>query len=178
MKGPKTNEFEITLLGPGFGESLVIHLGDNRWIVIDSCIDSETNRPAALVYLENIGVDPALSVSHVIATHWHDDHIGGMATLIKTCTAAEFCCGAVLTDPEFIKLVKIFNQRSIAVSTGLAEIDQVLELLMKRGDEPRYVLGDLPILTLPATANAPIARVTALSPVNAEYVRFLQSLAR
>jgi hypothetical protein len=160
------------------GESLVIHLGDGRWIIIDSCTDSETGEPAALTYLSHIGIDPTSSVSHIIATHWHDDHVGGLSKLVESCSEATFCCAAALTSPEFLSLVTVFNQRTIAITTGLSEIEKVLYLLMKRGAEPKYILGDMPILTLPATSIAPEARVTALSPVNAEYVRFLKSLAR
>ena len=178
MRAPNPDEVEVTLLGPGFGESLVIHLGCGRWIVIDSCIDSETDEPTALTYLTHIGVDPASSVSHIIATHWHDDHVGGLSKVVERCTKATFCCAAALTSPEFLNLVTVFNQRTIAITTGLSEIEKVLYLLMQRRAEPKYILGDMPILTLPATSTAPEARVTALSPVNAEYVRFLKSLAR
>jgi Metallo-beta-lactamase superfamily len=175
---PRADEIEITLFGPGFGESLVVHLGYGRWIIIDSCIDSETNQPAALRYLEALQVDVASSVSHVIATHWHDDHVGGLSEVVEACASAKFCCAAALTSDEFIDLVTVFNTRTIAVSTGLSEIEKILHLLMKRKQSPHYVLGDMPIATLPATSIAPEARVTALSPVNAEYVRFIKSLAK
>jgi hypothetical protein len=178
LTAPNPDELEVTLLGPGFGESLVIHLGDGRWIIIDSCIDSETDEPAALRYLARIGVDPASSVSHIVATHWHDDHVGGLSKVVEKCASATFCCAAALTSPEFLNLVTVFNKRTISITTGLSEIEKVLYLLMQRRAEPKYVLGDMPILMLPATSIAPEARVTALSPVNAEYVRFLKSLAR
>jgi len=174
LNPPKPDEVEITLFGPGFGESLVIHLGDGRWIIIDSCLDTESGEPAALCYLAHIGVDPA-SVSHVIATHWHDDHVGGLSRVVEACANATFCCAAALTSTEFLNLVTVFNKRTIAITTGLSEIEKVLYLLMQRRVQPRYVLGDMP---LPATSSAPEARVTALSPVNAEFVRFIQSLAR
>ena len=38
---PGKNEFEITLFGPGYGESVVLHVGSGAWIVVDSCIDKE-----------------------------------------------------------------------------------------------------------------------------------------
>jgi hypothetical protein len=171
LNAPGFDEVEITLLGPGFGEAIVVHLGDGRWILIDSCLDTATKTPAALLYLDSIGVDPNTSVSHIIATHWHDDHVGA-------CGSATFCCAAALTSDEFMELVTLFNKRTIAFSTGVSEIEKILYLLMKRQLQPKYVLGDMPILTLAATGQAPTARVTALSPVNAEYYRFVRSLAR
>lgn len=178
LKPPKNDEVEITLFGPGFGESLVIHLGGGRWVTIDSCIDSETDQPAALRYFREIGVDPSASVSHVIATHWHDDHVLGLAAVVEACSRATFCCAAALTSDEFLNLVTVFNTRPIALNTGLSEIEKILFLLKDRKKQPHYVLGDMPIVTLPAFDTFPEAKVTALSPVNAEWIRFIRSLGK
>jgi glyoxylase-like metal-dependent hydrolase (beta-lactamase superfamily II) len=93
---PRSDEAEVSVFGPGFGECLVVHLGNNDWIVVDSCTDAESKRPVALEYLETIGVDAATHVSLVIATHWHDDHIGGFGKLYMACKAARFACSAAL----------------------------------------------------------------------------------
>ena len=37
---PGRREFELTLLGPGYGESIVLHVGDGIWILVDSCLDT------------------------------------------------------------------------------------------------------------------------------------------
>ena len=34
-------------------------------------------------FLEQLGVDMATRVSLVVATHWHDDHIGGFGALYE-----------------------------------------------------------------------------------------------
>lgn len=83
MEPPRPDQVEVTLLGPGFGESILVHIGDNHWIIIDSCIDSDTGSPAAITYLEGLGVDPGEAVKVIVATHWHDDHIGGISTLLS-----------------------------------------------------------------------------------------------
>ena len=57
------DEIELTLFGPGYGESVVLHIGDGA--VVDSCIDKD-GRPSALSYLENL--DPAEVVVLVAAT--------------------------------------------------------------------------------------------------------------
>lgn len=80
--GPAPDELEFTLIGPGFGESAVVHLGGNEWIVVDSCCRGGINLP--LAYLNQIKVDPC-QVSRVIATHWDLDHVQGLADLFKAC---------------------------------------------------------------------------------------------
>lgn len=49
---PGDDEFELTLLGPGYGESVILHIGAGVWIVVDSC--GRADAPAALDYLRGI----------------------------------------------------------------------------------------------------------------------------
>jgi beta-lactamase superfamily II metal-dependent hydrolase len=176
VTAPKANELEVSVIGPGFGDSTVIHVGANRWVIIDSCIKSGSTEAAAIAYLESIGVDPSSDVKLLIAMHWHDDHIGGMAKLVEKCSSAKFCCASALTKIEFLDLMSIFNKSPTAKSSGLSEIQKVFQILKDSGRQPIYALGDLPIMTLPSIADAPTVRITALSPVQAEYHRFLGSL--
>lgn len=55
---PNSDQIELTLFGPGFGESIAVHSGEGRWIVVDSCVDKKTGNPAVLDYFNAIGVSP------------------------------------------------------------------------------------------------------------------------
>ena len=37
---PTAQEIEVSTFGPGFGESIVVHAGNNEWVIVDLCIDS------------------------------------------------------------------------------------------------------------------------------------------
>ena len=104
---PQSDEFELSLFGPGVGECIVVHIGDGQWVVIDSCLGPETKQPVALSYLNSLGIDIAHSVSVVIVTHWHDDHMEGGATLLDAATNAIFCCSIALRKDEFLSRVLI-----------------------------------------------------------------------
>ena len=84
---PEDRECEINLIGPGYGECVVLHIGGGAWVVVDSCVDAQG--PRALQYLESIGLDPAQAVALIVATHWHDDHMRGMSKLVQVCNRAE-----------------------------------------------------------------------------------------
>jgi hypothetical protein len=58
---PAKGELEITLFGPGYGESIALHVGAGAWVLVDSCIDG-AGEPKALQYLTDLGVDPARDV--------------------------------------------------------------------------------------------------------------------
>jgi glyoxylase-like metal-dependent hydrolase (beta-lactamase superfamily II) len=105
---PALTEIEISDFGPGYGESLVLHLGENNWLIVDSCLDL-TGEPAPLTYLRHIQIDPATSVKQFIATHWHDDHIRGLGRIMRECTSAAFVCSAALRTREFLTLVTAYG---------------------------------------------------------------------
>ena len=47
---PAADELEVTVLGPGYGEAIVIHYGKGQWVIVDSC-KFEKGETAPLVYL-------------------------------------------------------------------------------------------------------------------------------
>jgi glyoxylase-like metal-dependent hydrolase (beta-lactamase superfamily II) len=47
-----------------------------------------------------LGLSPADVVRLVIATHWDDDHIGGMGDIVEACSTARVVCSAALGMPE------------------------------------------------------------------------------
>ena len=83
-------------------------------ILVDSCLDKH-GIPGALRYLESIGLDPAQAVALSVATHWHDDHIRGMARLVEACGQAAFCCAGALSRKEFLAAVHALEDRHLSV---------------------------------------------------------------
>lgn len=138
---PRNNELELSLFGPGVGESAVVHLGNGRWMIVDSCRSGKEGCPAALEYLERIGVNIEHDVRLIVATHWHDDHIRGLATLVKRATNAEFICSAALLCEEFLTLVNADKiVKLIGNSSGVSEFAHILDIISKRSKK-RYVTG-------------------------------------
>ena len=86
---PAVDEVEVSLIGPGFGEAVVVHAGGGDWLLIDSCVSDRPAGPASLIYLDAIGVSPS-DVQVVVATHWHDDHVRGIAQVFEACENAQF----------------------------------------------------------------------------------------
>jgi hypothetical protein len=174
---PRPSEVEISLLGPGFGECALVHLGSDRWIIIDSCADSASGRPAPLEYLANIGVDPS-SVELVIASHWHDDHIRGLAEVLAACTNAKFCCSSAFTKEEFIGLVTKFEpNRTIAGGSGVRELHQIYALLQERGSAI-MATADRRLMQIPSNAieHGCTSEVWTLSPSDQRIADFLMQI--
>ena len=68
---PQADELELSLFGSGCGECVVVHLGANEWMIVDSCIH-ENGEPVSIAYLKEMGIDVGRQVPIVVASHWHD----------------------------------------------------------------------------------------------------------
>lgn len=169
---PSVDVFELTLFGPGYGESIVLHLGGGRWILVDSCLDTD-GAPRALSYLESIGLDPARDVALVVATHWHDDHIRGMAELVRHCSSATFCCASALGKEEFLAAVRALEGRHLSsAGSGIREIHAVFSRLAQRTAvrTPRLALANRRIFEHGG------CEIWSLSPNDRNYAAFLKTI--
>jgi beta-lactamase superfamily II metal-dependent hydrolase len=180
LSRPAPDQIEVTVIGPGFGECIIVHLGADNWIVIDSCIDASTGEPVALKYFRerNVGVE---RVVRVIATHWHDDHIRGMARQLAAFPNARFCTSSALTRNEFVaSIVKYDSRHGIVAGSGASEICEVLEILESRvgATTPMRASPGRTILDIPGSqsGHGNQCTVKTLSPSDKQFQKFLESL--
>ena len=166
---PHGDEAEVSVFGPGFGECVVVHIGRGDWVVVDSCLNAESKRPVALEYLEQLGVDVATRVSLVVATHWHDDHIGGFGALYEACKAARFACSMALKCDEWTSLVEIYRGYLQAGGSGVEELSRVMRELKLRGQKNEVVAPTFCITgrRLCDRQDAPAAKINCLAPSDA-----------
>ncbi len=167
---PGESEFELTLLGPGYGESIVAHIGGGDWLVVDSCVNAG-GIPRAVEYLESIGVNPARQVKLIVATHWHDDHVRGIAELLNRCKNAGFCCAAALSSEEFLAAVHALERRHLsAAGSGVREMHRVFSTLRERTSAATFAQANRRIFS-----SGP-CEIWSLSPSDAQYQSFVQSI--
>lgn len=129
---PSDREVEVSLIGPGYGECVVVHLGANRWMVVDSCLDRDTGRAAALVHLEEMGIDPGSHVDLVVCTHWHDDHVRGISAILAACPGARFICSTALRESAFLELVALGESIRGLQGSGLSEFARIFQQIKLR----------------------------------------------
>ena len=120
---PSANEVEITVLGRGYGESVVVHTGDGGWVVVDSFQDDQANEPAPLAYLRSIGVKVEDDVTSVVLTHLHYDHYQGIDEVVEACESAWFYMPGVLPRQRWQEFL---SRGSKQPGSRAPRLDQVL----------------------------------------------------
>ena len=167
---PAIDELEVSLFGPGFGECVVVHLGQGDWMVVDSCLNEAQDQPIALEYLASLGVDVAKQIRLVVVTHWHDDHIRGSARLFAEAQSARFVCSAALRNKEFFVILDAAKEiKTVARDSSLTEFRNILDELHQRKERGKrsnsgpdqWAVDGLPLFRSSGSSQA---IVTALSP--------------
>jgi hypothetical protein len=134
---PASDEFELSVFGANVGEALAIHVGSGLWGLIDSLRDPDSTAPASLDYLMRLGVSPD-DVKFVIATHWHDDHIDGLAEIVERCRTAMFGCSVAYAGREFeavtLEYPRAFKTSMVREMRRCAEL--VEDKARKQSDRP------------------------------------------
>lgn len=108
-----SRKIEVTIIGTGggYGECVLAHVGDNNWVIIDSCENPNTKTPLALEYLSNLKVDIESDVKLLICSHWHDDHIKGMSKILEKCKNADFVMAKPADMKKFLFFVNLDHEK-------------------------------------------------------------------
>ena len=169
---PEADEIEVSVVGPGYGECILVHIGNDKWVIIDSCLDNR-RRATALEYLHSLGSIPSKAVCLIVATHWHDDHIRGMGELVEACGDAIFCCAAALGQEEYLAALAALEKRpATAKGSGLRELYRVFSLLTERSATCTYAVPNRVILSQGDCT------IRSLSPSDRSFDRFLQQIGQ
>lgn len=175
---PKFDEYEITVFGTGRGESSVIHLGNGKWAVIDSCYHPGTKIPAAIEYLGKIGVSPKTDISLVIATHWHEDHIKGISHIFKMAESAHFAFPASYSSTLHTVIARAKSSPAYETS-GVFELSEIFIEISRRKQKKvqcnrDYAIHDKRIVL--SGIDPEDCVVTALSPSDEVFSKYIEKI--
>lgn len=176
---PRPEELEVSILGPGYGESIAVHIGDGRWVLVDSCVEPTSRGPGSVQYLRQMGLDVSQCVEMVVASHWHDDHVRGIAATLRDCTNAKFAMSGALLRGDFVKLVERYGNPMMQESSGLDEFAQVFDILQARKqagsfmNSPKLAIMDRTLLQLSieAVGGMTQVKIVSLSPSDASIMK-------
>ncbi len=165
MSPPACDEIEVSVFGPGSGESILVHLGEGDWIAIDSCINTQTKVPMSIEYLRQIGVQPE-QIKLVVATHWHDDHIKGLSEILDFASSALFSLSPIVLKEGIISLLGLQRLSPRGQHRKVSELLKIVTILDRRGGKCKMASQGMTLLNR-QNAGRISASVKALSPSDA-----------
>lgn len=171
---PDDDHLEITVFGPGYGESIVLHIPTIGWGIIDSCEfksgTKSVNLP--LEYLNGILSPDFPELAFVILTHPHEDHYKGLDTIIKSYPGkikriCWYSGDGVRELKQYICQQKVAGRE---VLPGFAEVIKTMQDAVKTGAQIRR------LSELTSVAESPCASLIALSPSASNIKMYVQKL--
>jgi beta-lactamase superfamily II metal-dependent hydrolase len=79
----------------------------------------------------------------IVATHWHADHVKGMADLVRACSKAQFVCSGAIRSDEFKQIVARFSSEEVgAPRPPLSEVKRCFEAIASRKGTTAYKPAD------------------------------------
>lgn len=143
------NIAQFILIGNGsdYGESIILNVGNNNWIVVDSCIDPYTKKCIPLQYLIEAGVNIKQDVKLIVCTHWHDDHIQGISQLYQECESSKFCMAIAKDKRKFLQLVMLDYEKAKSSESisSTNELNKCLKIKKERELPFIYAVQDKPL---------------------------------
>ena len=129
---PNADQFQVVVLGRGVGESILLHVGDGQWVVVDSFMLREPDGarvPAALYYLDSIGVSRDQIVA-VVMSHFDVDHVRGAADVFQAAaTDAALVLSGAMAVREFLAQLRLADRPGRGGDAGLTELRALIEVL-------------------------------------------------
>lgn len=156
----------------------MLHIGEGRWFIIDSCLCPQNKQPIALNYLQSIGVVVSQQVVGILITHWHLDHIEGASILLKTCANAKLYCSSALRTNEALHLTALYKKDIFAdTDKDIREFKEIIDFLIETKDRNRLA----PVKnrhTFFDYRNTVQTRLVALSPSDVAVTQSIANIAQ
>ena len=102
----------VHFLDVGQGDSIFVELPNGECMLIDASEREFANR--IISYIDCLGYR---RIDHLIATHPHADHIGGMQTIVESFEIGEVYMPEAVTDTKtFINLLEAFDEKGLGIT--------------------------------------------------------------
>ncbi|NFH01313.1 MBL fold metallo-hydrolase [Clostridium botulinum] len=103
------NDMKVHYIDVGQGDSELIQIGNQNILIDAGCNDNK-----ALNYLKSQGIS---KIDYIIATHPHEDHIGGMTSVINNFEVGEFYAPKVNhTTKTFENMIKALQNKGLKLT--------------------------------------------------------------
>ena len=174
-------KLEIYLFGAAKGETIVLHLPDGRWGVVDcysSSLDHPESNPACRLLRER----QVRELEFLCLTHPHDDHFLGMSHLLKEFSVKSFWSIFPLDTHDFDLLKTYFDAEARSIDRPIlkeraAELRTIFDSVMKPGCHTENVDMMKLLYPLPKDDGADF-KIWGVAPSSMQTINYRKALLR
>lgn len=171
---PSCGTPQIIVAGTGYGECILVHLGNNKYVMIDSFINPDTKNPVAIDYLEKIGLSIG-NIIGIICSHWDDDHIRGVSEVASKLKGINVGIPVIFTERELDKIREYLGYTEASSDeVRMNEFTKLLELNDEDAIELRHCVPQRQLFSQEIGNKEVI--VETLSPSDKQYRNFINQL--
>lgn len=115
----QSGTMKVHFLDVGQGDSIMVQFPDGQNMLIDAGKNDSAN--TVLNYLKKVGVN---KIDYLVGTHPHEDHIGGMDSVIKTFDIGEiYMPKATTTTKTFRDVLTAIKNKDLKITTAKAGVN-------------------------------------------------------
>jgi competence protein ComEC len=112
---PKAKELTVTFIDVGQGDAILVESPEGKKILIDG---GEEKRKVLLPYLQRKGIN---RLNLMVATHPHDDHLGGLIAVLKKIKVDQVLdSGQVYDSSAYRNFLALIKANQIKMTVGRA----------------------------------------------------------
>lgn len=117
-----SKEMRIHFIDVGQADSTFIELADGQTLLIDAGRSSDGS--TIVSYIQNLKYN---DIDYVVATHPHDDHIGGMATVLRSFDIGKmYMPKQAHTIGAFENMLDVIEEKNIELYTAKAGVNMLI----------------------------------------------------
>lgn len=130
---------KVHFLDVGQGDSIFIELPNGECMLVDASEREFANR--IISFIDCLGYT---KIDHLIATHPHADHIGGMQTVISHFEVGEVYMPEAVTDTKtFINLLESFDEKGLSITVAKAGLEVDFGGAKGKFVAPKFIVDDM-----------------------------------
>jgi competence protein ComEC len=119
IPAPRTSQdlLRVTFLYVGDGDATLLRMPGGQTVLVDAGPDPGSQGRSQSQVVSLLAIEGINRIDQVVVTHAHDDHYGGLTSLVENVAVGEILVGRLEGEPEYLRALEVARAKGIEVRT-------------------------------------------------------------